>query len=494
MLRRSATLALACALLALPGCGGDDEPPPPRDPLGEVVGYLPTEALAVGIVSTQTERGNGGLLAARLRRVPATELVLGELDQLVTEAGMSLNDLGAQRGNPIAVSLPDLVDLTEYRTPLAAWMVRDEDKLKQSLAAAAEGGTLTAAGTYRQAALYRAEDGSPAYARAGPILLLARDTDTLRLALDRKAARRGMSIAMLEGRLAGTPRTAPIRLSANLTVALAGPDFAALRKVPWIGALERGTVAVEADREAITTTVALDTRESDLVDRDLPIARGPAAPPVPKYGALRAGLRDPAASVIFAQRVWKALQPEAAAALETAVTPLRLIGIDLDRDLIGNLASPALLSTDLEDSRLRVALRDPEGFADALNKVRFLLPPILGALGLEGLTLTVAPDGATQVSVNAVVVARLAVVDGQLVISTREQDLQRVARAPVESVPDAEGAFVVRMQSDRLRATVARLVGLPARAGFALDGVGDGTLVVRAEPDETRGVLRLDVG
>ncbi|UUY04239.1 hypothetical protein LRS13_01525 [Svornostia abyssi] len=50
------------------------------------------------------------------------------------------------------------------------------------------------------------------------------------------------------------------------------------------------------------------------------------------------------------------------------------------------------------------------------------------------------------------------------------------------------------MASDRLRASAARLVGLPERAGFALDGIGEGTLVVRAEPTGVQAVLRLDVG
>ena len=495
MLRRLAACAVLLAALAS-GCGGDgDEPPSRPDPLRDALAYLPEEALAVGVVSTQLDRGETGALADRLGRIPATELVLGQVTRLAAEAGLDLDGLRDQTGNPVVVALPDLTDLTVTRTPLAAWMVADETALAKRFEAAVDRQRLDPAGTHRGASLYRAEDGAPAYARAGAVLLVGKDADTLRLALDRKAERRGMTPRALEERLEGTPVRAPVRLSVSAPVALAGPDFAELRKVPWVAALERMTVAVAADTRSVTIATAFDTSESDLVAADLPVAGGAEAPPIPEYGALRAGLREPAATMLFAERVWRALDPEAARAFDAAQEPLRQAGVDLDLDLLGNLAGPALLATDLEDSRLRVGLRDPEGFADALSRGRFLLGPVFAAIGLPGLEFTVAPDGAGQVSANAVLVARAAVVDGQLVVSTREPDLQRVARSPqIGAGDDAEGALVVRMRSERLRATAARLVGLSERAGFALDGVGDGTLVVRAEPEGVQATLRLDVG
>lgn len=493
MLRRLAVCASALAV-ALAGCGGGDEPPPRADPLGDALAYLPAEALAVGVVSTQLERGEGGALAQRLARIPATELLIGEASRLAAEAGLTVDGLRAQAGAPVAIAVPDLIDLTESGTPLAAWSVRDQGALQESLDAAVERQSLDPAGPYRGATLYRAEDGVPAYARAGGVLLLGKDTDTLRLAIDRRAAGRGLTRALLGERLEGTPPGAPVRLSVSAPVAVAGPDYAELRKIPWVAAVERLTFAADADADSITATILFDTSESDLVDADLPIARGGEAPPIPSYGALRAGLREPAAAAVFAQRVWRALDPPGYAAYEQAQAPLLRAGVDPQLDLLGNLAGPALLATDLEDSRLRIGLRDPEGFADALTRTRFLLPPVFSALGLPGLQFTVAPDGATQVSSNAVLRARASVVNGRLVVSTREQDLARVERAPVERAPGAEGALVVRMRSERLRATAARLVGLPGRAGSALEGVGDGTLVVRAEPEGTRAVVRFEVG
>lgn len=495
MLRVLAACALVFAVV-LPGCGGDDASPPPRaDPLRDALAYLPEESLAVGVISTQLQRGETGALADRLQRVPVTELLLGEATRWAAEAGLELEALQQQAGNPVAVAVPDLIDLTVHRTPLVAWTVRDESALQGRLKAAVDRQSLDPVGTYRDVQIYRAEDGSPAYARAGTVLLLAKDTDTLKLALDRKAERRGLTPAALSKRLEGAPPRAPVRLSMSAPFALAGPDFAELRKIPWVAALERVTLAVGADSRSVTATAAFDTSESDLVSGDLPVAAGAEAPPIPEFGALRAGLREPAASATFARRVWKALNPGAVRAFEASLAPLPSAGVDFDRDLLGNLAGPAALATDLEDSRLRIPLRDPEGFADALARGRFLLGPVFAALGLPGLQVTVAPDGATQVSANAVLVARLAVVDGELVISTREPDLARVARAPrIEPGEDTEGAFVVRMASDRLRASAARLVGLPARAGFALDGIGDGALVVRSEPEGVQAVLRLDVG
>lgn len=495
MLRRLTTCALVLVAV-LTGCGGDDASPPPRaDPVRDAVAYLPEESLAVGLVSTQLQRGEAGALAGRLQRVPATELLLGQATRWAAEAGLDLDALQRQAGNPVAVAVPDLVDLTVHRTPLAAWSVRDEGALRERMEAAVERQSLDPAGTYRDAQLYRAEDGSPAYARADAVLLLAKDTDTLKLALDRRAERRGLTPAALSERLEGTPPRAPVRVSINAPFALAGPDFAELRKIPWVAALERVTLSAGGDARSVTATAAFDTSESDLVAGDLPVAAGAETPPIPEFGALRAGLREPAASVTFARRVWNALNPRAVRAFEASLAPLQTAGVDFDRDLLGNLAGPAALATDLQDSRLRIPLRDPEGFADALARGRFLLGRVFAALGLPGLQFTVAPDGATQVSSNAVLVARAAVVGGELVVSTREQDLARVARAPrIEPGEDTEGAFVVRMASDRLRASAARLVGLPERAGFALDGIGDGTLVVRAEPEGVRAVLRLDVG
>lgn len=495
MLRRLTACVLVLAVV-VGGCGGDDASPPPRaDPLRDALAYLPEESLGVGLVATQLQRGEAGALAGRLQRVPATELLLGQATRWAAEAGLDLDALERQAGNPVAVAFPDLADLTVHRTPLAAWSVRDPGALRERIEAAVERQSLDPAGTYRDAQLFRAEDGSPAYARAGAVLLLAKDTDTLKLALDRKAERRGLTPAALSERLEGTPPRAPVRLSVSAPFALAGPDFAELRKIPWVAALERVTLAVGADSRSITATAAFDTSESDLVAGDLPVAAGAETPLIPEFGALRAGLREPAATVTFARRVWNALNPQAVRAFEAALAPLREAGVEFDRDLLGNLAGPALVATDLQDSRLRVRLADPEGFADALSRGRYLLGPVFAALGLPGLQFTVALDGAMQVSSNAVLIARAAVVGGELVVSTREQDLARVARAPrIEPGEDTEGAFVVRMASDRLRASAARLVGLPERAGFALDGIGEGTLVVRAEPTGVQAVLRLDVG
>lgn len=495
MILRPLLLVALCAALVV-GCGGGDDRPGPRpDPLRDALAYLPAQALAVGVVSTELERGASADLAARLGRVPATELLFGWAARLAAETGHDLGALRAQSGNPVLIALPDLADATRERTPLAAWTVRDAGALRDRLQSAVDAGRLEPAGTHRGARVYRSEDGTPAYARAGGVLLIGKDAETLRLALDRRAERRGMTPRALEERLEGTPARAPVRLSASAPVALAGPAFAELRRIPWIAALERITLSVDGDAGSITATMAFDTSESDLVVGDLPVAGGAGTPTIPQYGAVRAGLREPTVSLLFARRAWAALNPSAAAAFDTAVGELERTGVSFDRDLVGNLAGPALVATDLEDNRLRVGLQDPEAFAEAFSRARFLLPPVFDALGLPGLQFTVAPDGASQVSRNAVVVARLAVVNGQLVASTREPDLERVERAARSGAPEGlEGALVVQMASDRLRATAARLVGLPERNGFALDGVGDGTLVVRAEPDEVRATLRFEVG
>lgn len=485
------TLALAVA-----GCGGGGDEPRPRaaaDPLADALAYLPAQALAVGTVSTQLENGQGGQLAERLARIPATQLLLGDASNLASEAGLSLDDLRAQAGNPVAIAVPDLIDVTGDRIPLVAWAVRDAGSLQESLDGAVDRKRVDPAGTHRGVALFRAQDGAPAFALAGGILLLAKDADTLRLAIDRHAQKRGLTQRELADRLQGTPATAPVRLSVSAPVALAGPRFAELRKIPWVAALERATLAVGADEQRITAVARFDTSESDLIVGDLPVAGGTGAPAIPRFGALRAGLLAPGDTLLFAQEVWKALNPGGYRIFEAAQRPIQQAGVDPQLDLLDELVGPATLSTDLQDSKLRIGLRDPEGFADALTRSRFLLGPLLATLGVPGLQFTVAPDGATQVSVNALVVARLAVVNGQFVVTTKDPDLARVERAPRTREPGAEGAFVVRMQSRRLRATAAKAVGLPERAGFALDGIGDGTLVVRSEPAGTTAVLRLDV-
>ena len=176
----------------------------------------------------------------------------------------------------------------------------------------------------------------------------------------------------------------------------------ARESVPYLRALRRGSLGVDADDEGVEGKLRLVTDREELSERDLPV--GPAGDlELPEDDApVRGANRDQSYTTTFGAQVARALYADSrfVRAVERAEKEL---GISFEDEVLRQFDCPSvsLLEPGDERSNARFAARscvnDPDRMRELLPRLRPYLPAILDGLdglGTGGLTalLLLAPD------------------------------------------------------------------------------------------------------
>jgi hypothetical protein len=508
--RRGVAAGLFCFLLALAGCGHHRPASGIQDPRAEALRYVPVQPALAAVVATDPDRGPGRGLKDLVQAVPAARLGLAQLDDLLRAKGIAYErDVKPLLGNDLVLAIPD-----GHRpgTAVAAWVVKDAARLHDDVARLVAAHRLRGAAAHRGARLYlgtrpvalpgaREALRPGALAIRGPVVVAGADLATVRQALDVRAgpARYALTPIAFEERLA------PVAGDGKPLVQVIGDasrflDRRPIAAIPFFRQLARFAAVGTVTKAGLDARVHVDSSGPTLSGADQPIASGEEVPRLPARPGLQGGLRDAAQTGRFLQHAVELVSGADPGAIEAAKRGLSLIaGVDLDRDVLGQLQDPAtFVSTDLAHVTVRVSLAHPDKVRSALGRLPDVVGPLLQAAGVHGVAIDAAGPDRYAVRHNGAVVARFGVANGALVMTTdpRAADLVAAGAAaiPLEAPPDgAQGALVLRLTPGALRNALIRRLGLPPAATLALGPLGPATVSVVAHQRGLDGYLLLPV-
>src|SRR3954465_12171386 len=286
-----------------------------------------------------------------------------------------------------------------------------------------------------------------------------------------------------------------VRATGDFQALLKGsPRTAKARNIKWLSALRTFALTLRAQSDGIEYAFKFDTDPAGLTEKDLPLASGSAAPPVLKRaGEVGFGLRDPAQIVSFAQQAASVVNPTGYGKyVHDQVKLSKQLGVDVDRDLIGQLTGNASVSVAIDGkAALRADLRDPAAAAATIKKVG---PRLVSIAGRRGKRVTLSSAGnlyvLTQPNGKKVV---FGVIGNSFVLAN---DAARAAQIGAESpsaVSGAKGPLVVYSAARALANAIAAKRGQGVAAQIVTGALGDLTGSVQTETSGITGEVKLQI-
>ena len=491
MRRNRALLAAPLASLALTGCGGDDA----GNPLDKALGYLPEDAPFVAAIDTDLEGDQFKAVDSILDKFPFGDRVKDEVADELEQTGIDVDeDLRPLLGNRFVVGAPDVDSFTgpgesEF---VGAIQVEDEDKLEELVRkeGAKEAGESSGAKVYE-------DNSGDRFAIDGDVLVVADSRTTLEQGLEQSDGDGRLREDRFDEALADLPEEALVRVYGDVAALIEGdPATRDARKVPWVDALDAFGATASVVEDEISVQFKAETDSRDLATKDVPLATGADAPAVVgEQGQLAFALRDPRQVLEFAQRAAQAADPRGFGEFLTAKRQIeRRAGVDVDRDLIGQLTGDLAVSVSL-DGRFgaRAELEDPRAFETALRQTVRELP----ALGTAQGRITPPPPGGDLYTFSEPDGDRVAfgVVDEVFVLSNDRARARELASASPREVSGAEGSIVFAANAEAVaNEVVGQGGGLEGLAGrLVTRPLGLAIGYVRAETDGLSGSFRLEI-
>ena len=468
--RRPLALAtLVAALLLLPGCGSDNKDSSKSaagGPTGQALSYYPANAGLVALIETDASGEQIKAADALLKRFPGSSQLLAKLKAKINSTGVDFDtDVKPLLGNPIALGTAG----SNLDSMVVVLVANDGAKLQALVDRQIKAGKLKKTGEQAGATLY--QDGpNTSLAIEDSTALIANTPAQLGAALAHHDKGDGLTVETFDKPFTnGVSKDALVRISGNAPTLLANPKAASARRVPWVAALGQFAISLRAEPDAVTLDARVDTSKGDLTEDDLPFASGPAAPGLGGDGPIRIALRDPAHVINFAQRAAQAVSPASFAAFAAAKAAIDLrYGINLDKDVVGQLTGTAQLSTDLHKFQFRVGIKDPAAMRATLAKLAPILPDFLSGAGLTGLTVKTLPNDVYALTKNGRTVANFGVIDDSLVVvNSGVADLKRFVRPKGETLKGQRGALAASVDGK----TVAKALGKALHLGELSDVV-----------------------
>ena len=485
---------ITAAVLALGGCGGDDEA---ASPLDEVVGFLPEDAGFAFIASTDLEDYED------LRQIVDRFPFAGRAEELLKDSlereGVDFDDeIRPLLGNEVVIGTADnssFVDSSQDTPFVLALETRDSGKLQDL---AEKGGTDR--GESEGYDVYQGSEDDTWMAIKDEVLVLSDDEDTLKGALKQRGEDDRLTEDDVDAAFEELPEGAPVKVYVNAKALLAvDPDAKDALKVKWVDHIETFGLSADASDDAVSIDYSVRTDPEGLSDADLPLASGDDAPQVLERDDGSAevvlALRDPSQILDFGIAAAKVVDPAGYAEFEAGKRGVgKRLGIDVDKDVLAQLTGDvAAVATIQGRFGLRAELEDAAAFEKTLAKVMDGLPEYS-----DDLTVTAPRKGdrfyglaSSDGKSYAVGVA-----EGALVIANDAQLASEVATRGLVDADGQSGAFVGVADAEQLvNAALAEFRGGLEGLGGSLFTGPLGTLVTSASAS-TEGItgrLQLEI-
>jgi hypothetical protein len=486
------TAALATAALALAGCGGSS-----GSSTEDALGYMPKDAPLVFTLDTDPDGAQWQNVDHLLGKFPGAGVAKSQFKQGISRgSGGKIDydrDLKPLLGNELVVTIPTAAGLSQASPPvLIAWKVGDEGKAREMLLRDAK-----KVGTAEGADLYAASNGSSFMAITDSTLVAARTQTDLDAALKRHADGSGMTAGDLDKLMAGLGGgDALVRIGVNIDAALAAsPKSAVASKVKWLAALRDSGQAIKAEDDGIEYDFRATT-DGSLAPTDLPLAAGAQAPQIiRRAGEIGFGLRDAAQTIHFSEQVARLTNPAGFARYgKQKQHAAKVLGIDLDRDLIDQFSGDSTLSVSLDGAvAFRSAVKDPAALKATLQKAAPRLKKLNPGrqLGIstppgnrEGLYAIAEPGGTKLV---------FGVVGNNFVAASDAARAGQVGGQSASTVPGAKGAFAMVLDARSVVNAALAKRGQGTAAQLLTGALGDFAGSVESETDALSGSFKLTV-
>jgi hypothetical protein len=250
---------------------------------------------------------------------------------------------------------------------------------------------------------------------------------------------------------------------------------------------------VSAASDGIEYAFNVKTDAGGLTENDLPIAGGPqAAPVVRRAGEIGFGLRNPAQLYTFGQAAARITDPAGYAKfVRDKAKASRQYGVNIDRDIIGQLTGNTAVSVALDGQfAVRADLRNPAAMEATLRK----LAPNFKKLAKGKPVHVVAPKSGKGFYTIASATGKkyvFGVVGRSFVVATDAARAAQFAGQSPSNVSRAKGSFVVASDARALANAAAAQRGQGVAAQLITGSLGDLIGWVDAETSGLSGSLKL---
>ncbi|MEA2437416.1 MAG: hypothetical protein QOF65_1972 [Thermoleophilaceae bacterium] len=474
MRRFAVPLLAALALLAsLAGCGSKSS----GSGLDTALDYVPKGAPFVIAIDTNPDGGQWQQVNHLIAKFPFGGQVKGQFKNAFNaRSGIDYDkDIKPLLGNDLVVAITGSSSSGGKTPYVLAWKVKDEAAAKRLIQS-------------RPTNLAVVKDG---------VLVAAESKPALDTALNRAGGSDHMTEQDFTDALGGLPSDSLMRATGNFQALLTGPQAAAARKVKWLNALRTFGVALRAEPDGIEYAFKLKTDSGSLSPNELPLAAGALSPPVVKRaGEIGFGIRNPAQIVTFAQQVAQITNPTGYGKYVRDKAKLsRQLGVDIDRDLIGQLTGNASISVGLSGAvALRADVRDPAAASKTLKKVAPRLVKIAKSRGKTA-ALSAPKNGQGFYALAEPNGKKIAfgVVGKSFILATDAARAAQFAGESPSAVPGAKGSLVISSDARSLANAIAAQRGQGVAAQIVTGALGDLVGSVESETGAITGNLKLQI-
>lgn len=438
-------LTALIAALAVAGCGGGE-----KSPFGKALSYVPEKAPFVIAFDTDIDGSQFKDLESLVDKVPAgrkarEDLIQEALDSLKADDVDFDKDIKPLLGNRAVLAAPTVQDLEgDNERFIMTVVTKDEQALTDLLES--DKIDLNKPSEYKGADIYKEKDGDSVLAVNGPDIVLADDEATVKRAIDTKKSDASFSEDSFDSAQPGSSSDYLIAIYVNAEAFIKDSSEArnVAEKVPWVGALTTAGMTLGVDGTDIDLQYKLDTSGTELKEEDLPLASGAENPELQEFkedSTGSSGIRDLARTIHFIETVAKEFDPNAEAEIDEFKQQMKAqIGMDIDKDIIDQLAGDLQLLTKTEGGGVILDPVDPERMQQTLQQLMPLIPSFLFGAGLGNAEVDESQVGEStiySVSDGGNTVVEYGIVSGELLVAippTTIDDLRADNFKPVEKI------------------------------------------------------------
>jgi hypothetical protein len=470
--RLLATVLCLVPLAVAGGCGGGSSDNG-KSPLDNALGYMPKTAPVVFALDTDLNDGQWKSLTANVKKFPFASQIESSLKSSISQSGLNYDkDIKPLLGNEFVASAPTVQSTVGSNSQaVAAIQVSDKGKLSSLLSHSKD---LTNDGSANGATLYKANSGGTELAQDSDVLVIASTKQQAVAALEQRGRGDRLTQDTFNGNLSGLPSDALVRLYVDAQALINGsPGTQTARKVKWVGALRTVGFTLSSQNDGLAVDFNAKTDPSQLSNSDLPVASGDASPPVSaKAGEVGVSIRGLDQTERFAESVAQVVSPASYSSFVRSKKQLSShLGLDVDKDLIGQLSGNASFAFDIAGHfAMRAEPKDPAAFKRTLAKFAKVAPQFAQGAGLGGAKLTRA-GGLYKLTDRGGKTVYYGMVGKVFALSDNAARLAQIASASPHAVPGAKGAVAINADVGKL---VSQIIA--QAAGGGLGGAFGGSL------------------